>query len=158
MLDGNKAASEAGLFPCISMEGYPSEESTLKNLKFPSLVLAGLLVGGLVPVEDAEARAKRSSSSKMMKAPAKAPAKAHAGRYGSSPNAQNAAPAAARPAAPAQAAAPAAPAAAPAAGGSMMGGVMGGVVGGMVGGAVINSLFADDAVADEAVVEEGAAQ
>lgn len=135
----------------------------MKSLKFSftSLALAGLLVGTTGYVDDAEAARKRMSAKPVSAAQAKP-----ATRYGSSPAAQ------AKPAAPAQNAAPAAamapartgtaPAAAPAApqaapqsaGSGFMGSMAGAVAGSVIGGAVVNTLFADDAVAEEAPVAE----
>lgn len=132
----------------------------MKSLKFSftSLALAGLLVGTTGYVDDAEAARKRMSAKPVPAAQAKP-----ATRYGSSPAAQ------AKPAAPAQNAAPAAamaparttgtaPAAAQAApqsaGSGFMGSMAGAVAGSVIGGAVVNTLFADDAVAEEAPVAE----
>ncbi|KHL68923.1 hypothetical protein SF06_22590 [Pseudomonas flexibilis] len=132
----------------------------MKSLKFSftSLALAGLLVGTTGYVDDAEAARKRMSAK-----PAPAAQAKPATRYGSSPAAQ------AKPAAPAQNAAPAAamaparttgtaPAAAQAApqsaGSGFMGSMAGAVAGSVIGGAVVNTLFADDAVAEEAPVAE----
>lgn len=130
----------------------------MKALKFYSLALAGLLVGSTLYVGDAEAARKRMSAK-----PAPA-AQAKSNRYGSSASqarpaapAQNAAPAPARGAAPASAAAPAQ--AAPQAGGAgsgFMGSMAGAVAGSVIGGAVVNTLFADDAVAEEAPAAEQA--
>ena len=132
----------------------------MKSLKFSftSLALAGLLVGTTGYVDDAEAARKRMSAKPVPAAQAKP-----ATRYGSSPAAQ------AKPAAPAQNAAPAAamaparttgtepaaPQAAPqSAGSGFMGSMAGAVAGSVIGGAVVNTLFADDAVAEEAPVAE----
>lgn len=131
----------------------------MKSLKFSftSLALAGLLVGTTGYVDDAEAARKRMSAK-----PAPAAQAKPATRYGSSPAAQ------AKPAAPAQNAAPAAamapartgtapaaPQAAPqSAGSGFMGSMAGAVAGSVIGGAVVNTLFADDAVAEEAPVAE----
>lgn len=131
----------------------------MKSLKFSftSLALAGLLVGTTGYVDDAEAARKRMSAKPVSAAQAKP-----ATRYGSSPSAQ------AKPAAPAQNAAPAAamapartgtapaaPQAAPqSAGSGFMGSMAGAVAGSVIGGAVVNTLFADDAVAEEAPVAE----
>ena len=132
----------------------------MKALTFSSLALAGLLVTTTAYVGDAEAARKRMSAKPAAAAQAKQPS-----RYGSSSQArpaapaQNAAPAAsAAPArtgsAPATAGAPAAQAApqaaAPqAAGSGFMGSMAGAVAGSVIGGAVVNTLFADDAVAAE---------
>lgn len=125
----------------------------MKSLKFSftSLALAGLLVGTTGYVDDAEAARKRMSAKPVPAAQAKP-----ATRYGSSPAAQ------AKPAAPAAAmapartgTAPAAPQAAPqSAGSGFMGSMAGAVAGSVIGGAVVNTLFADDAVAEEAPVAE----
>ena len=131
----------------------------MKSLKFSftSLALAGLLVGTTGYVDDAETARKRMSAKPVPAAQAKP-----ATRYGSSPAAQ------AKPAAPAQNAAPAAamapartgtapaaPQAAPqSAGSGFMGSMAGAVAGSVIGGAVVNTLFADDAVAEEAPVAE----
>ena len=137
----------------------------MKALTFSSLALAGLLVTTTAYVGDAEAARKRMSAKPAAAAQAKQPS-----RYGSSSQArpaapaQNAAPAAsAAPArtgsAPATAGAPAAQAApqaaAPqAAGSGFMGSMAGAVAGSVIGGAVVNTLFADDAVAAEAPAPE----
>lgn len=138
----------------------------MKSLTFSSLALAGLLISTTAYVGDAEAARKRMSAKPAVSAQAKQPS-----RYGSfnsqakpAAPARNAAPAAsAAPArtgsAPATAGAPAANAAPQAAapqsaGSGFMGSMAGAVVGSVVGGAVVNTLFADDAVAEEAPATE----
>lgn len=128
----------------------------MKALTFSSLALAGLLVTTTAYVDDAEAARKRISAKPASSAQAKP------NRYGSfnsqarpAAPAQSAAPAPARAAnAPAAAGAPA-PQAAPqqSAGSGFMGSMAGAVAGSVIGGAVVNTLFADDAVADEAPVD-----
>src|SRR5690606_28096827 len=137
--------------PIYACKGTIQKElPRVKALKVLSLALAGVLVGGTLHVGDAEAARKRMSK------PAASSQAKQPSRYGSfGSQAKPAAPArSAAPAAPASAARPAAPAAqaAPQAGGAgsgFMGSMAGAVAGSVIGGAVVNTLFADDAVAEE---------